>query len=459
MQQQWSGGPCAAHGRLDPREREPYPEGQLGGYPSQSPGIMNSACIPPRGRGTRTPALSSSNGSLAPSYSHGPDVHMQGPPQMPQQLDGRAAHTRPRYNPGGSTGSAGWENCSFDEAVAQRRQGPVMYDTPDMSYEVVRNPHRGNANGQMNLEAWGGGLEACMPPRSRIPVNVAQAYAEVADPPRAAEAEAPRDAQICNSRDDQDGPSMRREAKARSPAIQWDADAEWGGMSLGDALAPKKAQERGGRRMADTESNRPSSAASGGCNFDDEVAVPSRSPHLDFSGAGSATSTRSAVRQTPPGGMLVDDDGWGGQSLADIVVPKKTSAQPPRASGGGGGSCGSRTRNSPNSAHAPAASTSAGAENCGKTSDEIISWVRSLPESHVPEASREKIAAIIEDERYTGRNFTNFVKSVPPEVCAPKHAMKLKAAWNNVLKEEEAKQVARANLENNNKQKGAVMVV
>jgi len=51
------------------------------------------------------------------------------------------------------------------------------------------------------------------------------------------------------------------------------------------------------------------------------------------------------------------------------------------------------------------------------------------------------------------------VKSVPPEVCAPKHAMKLKAAWNNVLKEEEAKQVARANLENNNKQKGAVMVV
>lgn len=58
-----------------------------------------------------------------------------------------------------------------------------------------------------------------------------------------------------------------------------------------------------------------------------------------------------------------------------------------------------------------------------------------------------------------GATFSQYVQQVPPEICAPKHAMKLKAAWANVLKEAEARQVALANLSAAPKQKATMIVV
>jgi hypothetical protein len=77
----------------------------------------------------------------------------------------------------------------------------------------------------------------------------------------------------------------------------------------------------------------------------------------------------------------------------------------------------------------------------------------------VPEKSRENIIAVVEARGLSGQSFSDYVQQqVPPEVCAPKHAMKLKAAWKNVLVEEGHKQVAMANLINNQKQKAVSMV-
>jgi len=88
-----------------------------------------------------------------------------------------------------------------------------------------------------------------------------------------------------------------------------------------------------------------------------------------------------------------------------------------------------------------------------------VTWVRSLPESHVPEKAREHIAAIVDNEGMSERGFSQFVKEVPPEICAPKNKMKLKAAWDNVLKEAAAREVAISNLANQPKQKATMIVV
>jgi len=146
------------------------------------------------------------------------------------------------------------------------------------------------------------------------------------------------------------------------------------------------------------------------------------------------------------------DDCWAGQSLGDALGGAKKASPPAAASSaprGGGGSAGRGRAPSP---------VGAGAD-CTKSPQEIITWVRSLPESHVPEKTREQLAAIVEDRCLNGVQFTAFVKTVPPEVCAPKNAMKLKAAWTNVLKEAEARQVALANLSNAPKQKATMIVV
>lgn len=137
------------------------------------------------------------------------------------------------------------------------------------------------------------------------------------------------------------------------------------------------------------------------------------------------------------------DDCWAGQSLGDALAPKKVAPAP------------STTASSTTAAGVAAAR---GAD-CSKTPQEIVTWVRSLPESHVPEKSREQLAALVEDGSMNGAAFSQYVQQVPPEICAPKHAMKLKAAWSNVLKEAEARQVALDNLNAAPKQKATMIVV
>lgn len=102
--------------------------------------------------------------------------------------------------------------------------------------------------------------------------------------------------------------------------------------------------------------------------------------------------------------------------------------------------------------------TSSGAD-CDKSPQEIIKWVQSLPESHVPQKARDQLSALVEESRMDGSRFSQFVQSVPPEVCAPQHAMKLKAAWGNVLKEADARRVCLDNVQNAPKQKATMIVV
>lgn len=145
--------------------------------------------------------------------------------------------------------------------------------------------------------------------------------------------------------------------------------------------------------------------------------------------------------------------------MDQALAPKKAAAQP----GGGGSSCSGAGDRRGSAASQASASRGAGGGNVGgtscKTSDEICKWVRSLPESHVPHKSRENICAIVEEQRITGRDFSDYVLTVPPEVCAPKNAMKLKAAWKNVLAESVAAEAACLSLENQPKQKATMIVV
>lgn len=134
------------------------------------------------------------------------------------------------------------------------------------------------------------------------------------------------------------------------------------------------------------------------------------------------------------------DDCWAGQSLGDAFAPPKAGAAP--ASGGGGGGS-SASDFPPRKGEAPKGAPSGG--DCQKKPEEIIAWVRTLPESHVPEKAREAIAEIIEEGRLGGRDFTAYVQKIPPEICPPRNAMKLKTAWNNVLAEAAASAVAREN--------------
>jgi hypothetical protein len=302
-----------------------------------------------------------------------------------------------------------------------------------------------------------------------------------------------------------------------------EVDTDWGGMSLGDTLQPKKTStngaiqdfdkrrqrnndyDRGGtgntgmqynRQSQDNDrgggfdefeersaphtsaSNRPSYANGGfsggdsGAGFEDEeedfcvqIKMPKHAP--------PGGNSRSPEHAPPPVKLVAQeqrqwspprprsrqsaappvDDGWGGISLGDAFAKKKPA---PTTQSDVGGSSGSRSF-PPRKGEAPP--QAADGVGCNKSPDEIIAWVRSLPESHVPEKSRQNVAQIIEERCMSGQEFTTYVKSVPPEICAPKNAMKLKAAWNNVLAEVACAEVARQNARNQPTQKAAMIVV
>lgn len=71
--------------------------------------------------------------------------------------------------------------------------------------------------------------------------------------------------------------------------------------------------------------------------------------------------------------------------------------------------------------------------------------MKSLPMTHVPEKAQEDLVAIVQEQGMDGNAFSSYVQTVPPDICAPKHAMKLKAAWKNVLAEAEACAIAKNN--------------
>merc|ERR1712107_765549 len=104
------------------------------------------------------------------------------------------------------------------------------------------------------------------------------------------------------------------------------------------------------------------------------------------------------------------------QPLGQALAPKK--APPPTSADSNGNA---------------QANAGEGSSECNKSSTEICEWVRTLPESHVPERSRENIISIVEQGGMSSSEFSDYLQCIPSEVCAPKHAMKLKSAWKNVL--------------------------
>jgi len=180
-------------------------------------------------------------------------------------------------------------------------------------------------------------------------------------------------------------------------------------------------------------------------SFDRDSGFGGASKKPPAAAAAQASSGGFPPRGRPSTAAAPADDGWGGQSLGDAFAPKKA---PPKGGGMGGGG------NAGGSKPPPVAGG-----DCGKSPDEICKWVRSLPQSHVPEKAQEALCACVEEQGLSSKAFTDFVQKVPPEVCAPKNAMKLKTAWNNVLAEVAAKEVAGANLEANNKVAKATSMV
>lgn len=269
----------------------------------------------------------------------------------------------------------------------------------------------------------------------------------------------------------------------------------WEGVSLGDALssAPSAKQRFGASSPAHetTSSNaQPVRAAVdvfGAASLGDVLGkkTPARNgfaaaPVLHDDGHDGAALSQRDGRQR----QSLQNDGWGNSSLGDVLrTPGQDDAEqrrhspqtapPPQPSIH---TAGPKARNSaivadpfdgvslgdalgkPASVPAPAArdpmpvkgrgnNTDCSVGCCDKAPADIVAWLKTLPESHVPEQMREGIICVVEQQGLHGDAFTQYVQAIPPDVCAPKPAMKLKAAWKNVLAEAEAQAICRQNLD------------
>merc|ERR1712137_85855 len=202
-------------------------------------------------------------------------------------------------------------------------------------------------------------------------------------------------------------------------------------MSLGDALASNK--------------QGPSGSEAASANMPAHTGINEVPPE--------PAQVQPAARESQSRAARPANNGWGDQSLGDCLAPKK---RPQNSAGNANVSQSGDAKESCNTG-SKGNSNSEGAFS--KSTTEIVAWVRTLPESHVPEKSRENIICIVEDACMRGSQFSDYVKTIPPEVCAPKHAMKLKSAWKNVLAEVAAKELALANAGNQSKQKATMLVV
>lgn len=207
----------------------------------------------------------------------------------------------------------------------------------------------------------------------------------------------------------------------RQPA---NAAGSWEGASLGDVLGPRKpvSHTYGESGANPTTDRQPPVAVApdpwAGVSLGDALGAPPKAPERP----------PPEPRRTP---VAVAPDPWAGVSLGDALgappkAPERPPPEPRKAARGGG---------------APAGGT------CDKSPTEIIVWLRTLPESHVPEQAREEIVKIVDGDSLNGDAFTRYIQAIPPEVCAPKHGMKLKAAWKNVLMEAEARAICKQNFD------------
>jgi len=243
-------------------------------------------------------------------------------------------------------------------------------------------------------------------------------------------------------------PETEVASSARPVARQVDANG-WGGASLGDALGPKKpARHRYGdvqveddkRSEPDAGAPRPTKPATD-AHFDGaslgDVLRPSQqgSDQPGVSRVEVRNESAAAEFQSKPARMAQPDP-WAGVSLGDAFrAPPKPEVDRAAA----------RDSKSPRGGRS--SGTSGGSSGCQMTPTEIIEWLKTVPVSHVPEQAREGIITCVESDHLDGDSFTKFVQKIDPSVCGPKPAMKLKAAWGNVLAEAAAREVCRQNLD------------
>jgi len=99
----------------------------------------------------------------------------------------------------------------------------------------------------------------------------------------------------------------------------------------------------------------------------------------------------------------------------------------------------------------------------GRSPESVASWVRALPAAHLPDAERETLASAILEQGINVSLFTTLAAQ-PAElsklgVLSPAQAMKIRRAWEQVLREDECRQVATENLARASDQKAVKLVV
>lgn len=397
-------------------------------------------------------------------WGRGPQIQI--PPSPPGGRDPYGYD--PGYDPG-------YPDDLYDRVPGHPRDDPgrsLGYPDRGPAYSPEDERHERAMRRSPGGEAWSGmGLDQALPKRGPVPNNVARMYDGPPGPAKAQPRSPP--GPRAYEEHDYEPPQPAVPSKGGRASVRDPNAGEWGGhFGFGEEPAPppKRPQRREAREPE--EAPGPSPGAWRGDVFDEGAKVPpmprpgrasrpvGHSPERaegfhDMDVCDDAddrdmeeeperfkepppAATRPvprARRQTPPA-----DDGWGGQSLGDALAPKQATPSGGSTTTGAGGSSSSSVR----SGGQKSTPSGAGSADPGKSPEWIMNWVRSLPESHVPEKTREHLADLIAEAQMDGRSFSDYVHKVPPEVCAPKHAMKLKAAWSNVLKEAEVAEMAAA---------------
>mmetsp|Transcript_52647 Transcript_52647/g.104532 ORF Transcript_52647/g.104532 Transcript_52647/m.104532 type:complete len:635 (-) Transcript_52647:138-2042(-) len=456
-------------------------------YTSYGPPQPAVKAIPPRRRSQANDEGGTSLGDL-----------MAPKPPAPKTFAVPDAQNQEQRRPRRSPVATGWEGVSLGDAIASGKQAQDRYATAQ--HEAASAPSVAGRPGRRHAPAtngWEGisldnALGPRQPPQGDVTVQSTESTGHTpssCSPPNLESDGANR------------GPPFRRRPPSRSG---------WEGVSLGDALSSAKCEQSrfGACEQSMPESNsrppvpgrRRTEVNNGWDGVGLGEALGQKQPVRHTYGQTEETNQpRRVEHQQGSASPLRRDDGWNGISLGDamqrpsehrtghnvvetqppfdasaLVAPGNVHAlQQEHVDPWAGVSLADAMgkRNAPTAAASNSKTvTSAAAapidwskeprkcrgrgggatvqtSSCDKSSAEIIEWLKSLPESHVPEKTREEISAIVEQSNLRGDGFTAYVQTVPPEVCAPKHAMKLKNAWANVLREAEARAIAKQNFD------------
>lgn len=400
---------------------------------------------------------------------------------------------RPRRPPA----ATGWEGVSLGDAMVSGKQAQDRYATPQ--HETTSAPSGAGRPGRRHTpttNGWEGiSLDNALGP-GQLPQGevVAQPDAPAAHSPGSCSppnldsdggaSRAPHFRKHPPSRSDWDGISLgdalssakceqsrfgageppMPEVNGRPPVPgrrRTEVNNGWDGVGLGEALGPKQPVRRTYGQTEDTSEPRcvehthgrasPLRRDNGWNGISLGDAMQRHSEHKSGYNVVEVEPPFDASAPVAPGNMQTPQqpaDPWAGVSLADAMgKPSAPTAAASNSNTGTSATAPIDWSKEPRKCRGRGGSATVQTSSCDKSPAEIMEWLKTLPESHVPEKTREEISAVVEQSSLSGDAFTAYVQSVPPEVCAPKHAMKLKNAWANVLREAEARAIAKQNFD------------